>query len=376
MEKKYIFGVTALILVVGAALVGWGWSHQGQKADNLIRVGAILPLSGDLAFIGGEMQKGMELALKEQPDAGIRIVYEDDQTFDLKSSVNAANKLINSDHAQVILNSAVNTTKALAPILTENKVPGIVVWDGNKTIDGLGGYVFGNGFSTELAGEKMAEFAYGKLGARHVAVVSAFDEWSEIISQAFVDKFKALGGNIDIWDKVKLDEKDLRVNAAKIKDKESEAIFLPLFLQSFNSLAKQSRDLGYKGYFLTGDGMLDSDIQALGIYSEGIYLTQAWVSDSHFIQEYKDQYGQDAAPLNIAFAGLGYDSAKLIIEVVKSMKGKGIEITPQNIRDNLAGFKFEGVTGATDFSQGAASNKKEALLQVIDGKFVKVNEDN
>ena len=365
MDKTFIWAIVIVIIVVG------GYFLIGKKENTpseTIKIGVILPLTGDFAFVGEAMKKGVDLALDDYPNSGIKLIFEDGQ-LDNNMSINALNKLVNEDNVTVVFNSVVNTIKTLTPVLKEKKIPGIVIWDSNKTIAGLGDYVFGMGFSTELAGEKMAEFAYNKLGVRKVSVVSAFNEWSEIISDAFITKFKSLGGTVDIHDKVNIDEKDVRVNITKIKQAQSEAIYFPLLSQSLNSLVKQSRDLGYKGYLLSADGFTDIDISNLGDYAEGIYLTNVWLSDPGFLKKYKNKYGAEADPISLSFTGMGYDVVKLVVEITDYLMDKEIQVNSENIAKNLIGFKIDGITGVAQFSKNRTTNKQEDMLIIKNGQF-------
>jgi ABC-type branched-subunit amino acid transport system substrate-binding protein len=66
----------------------------------------MLPLSGDYAAAGQNMQKGMLLAIDaykaEHPDAQIEVVIEDD-AYDATKGVSAYNKLVNLDQVDMIL---------------------------------------------------------------------------------------------------------------------------------------------------------------------------------------------------------------------------------------------------------------------------------
>lgn len=376
--KKFLLPFVTFLLGAALALL-IAPSLQSQPTSGVlgeetsrkksIKVGAILPLSGDLSFVGHEMRRGMELALADVPDAHIQIVYEDDQSLANTASVNAVNKLVNVDKVTLVFNSVVDTIKAIAPVLNADKIPGIVIWDNNKTIASLGEYVFGMGFSTELAGEDMATFAYEKLGLRHMSVVSAFNDWSEVIVPAFIKKFQSLGGIIDIHERVSLSESDLRTIVVKINSKQSQGVYFPIYLQSLNSLVKQARDAGYRGQFMTGDAFTSADIEALGKYVEGTYATNLWLEDQTFLKTYKQKYGEDAPPINLAFAGLGYDAIKLVAELDQHLKSRKLDINSQTVRDNLVGFQFEGITGKTVFSPERITDKREMILIVKNGKF-------
>jgi|SRR3989344_237860 len=361
--------IIALAILLGLILVFQ--NRQADESSDTLKIGAILPLSGDLTYIGQEMQRGMELALEQNTTQDVTIIYENDQSLSITPAVNALNKLLNFDKVKVIFNAAVNSTKALDPMLSQKAVPGIVIWDSNKTIMDLGDYVFGMGYSTEATGADMAEMAYNKLGIRHISVITAFDEWSEIISRAFMEKFVSLGGIIDLQEKVELSESDLRVNITKIISKNSQAIYFPTFLQSLHSTISQSRDLGFKGHLLTGDTLSDADIGTLGPKAEGIYSAQPYLQDKDFLTKYKNRYGQEANAVNLAFVGMGYDAVNFILAIKNDLTNKNLPITSQNIRDHIVGFEFQGITGKTVFSPARISDKRETILQVKNGVLIK-----
>ncbi len=365
----------AIILLVCALIFGIILANKNKTKKNntpgVLKIGAILPLSGDLTYVGEEMRRGMEMALDDTKEKNVKIVYEDDLTFDIKASVNAASKLVNSDHVDVLLNSVVDTIKGVAPILNQKKVPGVVIWDSNKTINNLGDYVFGMGLSTEHAGEDMADLAYNKLGLRHISIVSNFNEWSEIISIAFKNEFTKLGGTIDYHERVEINTNDVRVNLAKIKSKQSQGIYFPLYNPSLSSLIKQAKNLGFKGYLFTGDVLTDADIKVLGKNVEGIYTTQAYLNSPEFLKKYKQKYGQEVPATNLAFAGLGYDTVNFLLAIKNELVSQKIPVNSQTIRDHIINFEYNGVTGKTIFSPQRITDKREAILQVQNGALVK-----
>jgi branched-chain amino acid transport system substrate-binding protein len=225
------------------------------------------------------------------------------------------------------------------------------------------------GYSTERAGDKMASFAYQKLGVKTAAVVSAYDEWSEIIYSSFIDKFKKLGGKVDLHEEVKLEENDFRSIIAKIKNKKSESIYVPLYGSALDNFLKQAKEAGYKGFILSADGFTDMTIKNVGEAAEGVYVTQLWISDQTLLEKYKSKYGQEIDPINLNFVALGYDSIKLVAELSKNIKAKGKAITKQAIYQELVGFRMKGFTGETAFSANRITDKEEPILIVKNRKF-------
>ncbi len=365
MSKGFYRLLTIVILfsVVTACAPG----RSGDVVDNKIKIGAILPLTGEFSILGEQMQRGMELALQDYPEANIKLVYEDDHTFDNRVALTALNKLVTVDRVVAILNPVVNTIKALAPVLNEQKVPGIVFWDNTREMSGLGEYVFSIGFSTELAGEDMAIFAYSRLDDRRVAVISHLDEWSGIIANAFIAKFTSLGGKVVLHVNTSVSETDFKTNILKAKQSGAEALYSPFFPQSVNDLVRQARELGYQGDLLSAESFTNSNLEDLGSSPDGIYFTQLLLEDKTFISKYQARYQDSQSAINLAFAGLGYDVVPLIVDLLAEMQQQNIDMTSQAMQARLVGFPVRGVTGAGVISTERTAIKRESILVVKDG---------
>ena len=378
MKKVYVL----VALVVLAAVLFWVNSSRNDNTASVvdssreIKIGAILPMTGDLAFVGEEMRKGMELAISDYPELSIKLIVEDDQTVVNAVAVNAANKLTRVDNVDVLLNVAANTQKAIDSVLSAAKVPGVVIWDNNRAIKELSPYSFAIGFSTEQAGEDMAQYAYTNLGARSVAVLSAVDEWSEVISEAFIKEFKKLGGTVVIRERTSTGESDFRTSVAKVVQADVDAVYFPHFPVPNELITKQLRELGYSGRLLSADAFVDTTVENLGALADGVYLSQMWLEDQNFYERYVAKYGSETNPINLAFVGLGYDSIKLVAELSKKLQAEGKDITREAIHENLIGFRFSGITGVTEISPDRTADKREKILQVQNGTFVRVSEGN
>ncbi len=363
-KNPLTYAVVALLVLVVFATDTRIKENSNEKFNKTVSIGAILPLSGDLSFVGTQMQKGIELALSEYDKDEIKIVFEDDQTYNDIVAINALNKLIDVDKVDVVFNVAVNTIKSLDSTLEKNNIPGIVLWDSNKTIQNLRGDIYGFGYSTEKTGEKMARYVYRKLGIRSVAVITTQDEWSEIISSVFMEKFIGLGGNVTVQKRVAPDENDFKSVLLFAKNKKSEAVYFPLFSpEPTLKLAKQARELGFET-LLTGDGLVD-----IGTDSEGVYSTQAWIDDAGFAEKYQNFFGEETSPVGLSFSGLGYDAVHFIMSVVENIVSQGKRITPENINDEIKNIEVRGVMGTTSFNKNNKTDRVQSITVVKDGRL-------
>lgn len=88
-----------------------------------VKIGATLPLSGNLAHIGVDIRRGMDMALDEGKAGTLKyeITYEDNQ-HDQKLAVSSAHKLLELDHVDVLI-SLWDMADVVAPLAERKKIP-------------------------------------------------------------------------------------------------------------------------------------------------------------------------------------------------------------------------------------------------------------
>lgn len=106
-----------LVLVLRPALS----SHAEQKT---VRLGIVAPLSGPLAPIGFDLQRGLILASEETEGTSHKyeLIFEDNGN-EAKKSVSAAQKLIVLNKVDVLITLWAPATLAVAPLAESRKIP-------------------------------------------------------------------------------------------------------------------------------------------------------------------------------------------------------------------------------------------------------------
>ena len=120
--KKIIWAIIIIAIITGVVFL-FGKGGKDVYKNETIKIGAILPLTGDLAFLGEEIKKGIDIAVLEYKDKGvdINVIYEDDQSLSPIVAVNAANKLLNIDKINAGLTLLVEESRPIAPIFNKKK---------------------------------------------------------------------------------------------------------------------------------------------------------------------------------------------------------------------------------------------------------------
>ncbi len=92
LYKNLPLWIILLVLIfAGGYFILFGEEIDERQQRESVNVGVILPLSGDLSFIGTEIRRGMDMALTELgSESLLELIYEDDQTLDSQTAVNAA----------------------------------------------------------------------------------------------------------------------------------------------------------------------------------------------------------------------------------------------------------------------------------------------
>lgn len=347
-------------------------AEQGQD-PSAIPVGAVLSLTGDVAFAGAAIREGMELALKVQPKPALRIIFEDDESLNRVKTVSAAKRLIEIDKVPVIFSTAVNNTTAIAGHVNAKQVLNFVVWDSNERLAELGDYVFGFGYRNEYAGEDVAAYATEQRGLRSLSVIIAQDEWSQIVGAAFRKGAEARGGQILMFEQVPAETHDFRALIARLVRNGTSGVYVPLLPGPLVSFVRQARELGYRGYILTGDGFGQNEMAALGPQlSERIVFTQAWSAQEELAKLYSTHMGKTADSMHLGFVALGYDAVQYLQKLIQHTYGKKLPVTGKTLREIALRVGHVGASGTTNFSRGRVGEKREPVLVVFQGKPVVV----
>jgi len=325
---KWIGGLVIILVVI--VLITSQQSGQTNITEP-IKIGVITPLTGDYSIVGEEVQKGIELAVSQLGKQGVKIsvVCEDDQ-LDPKNTVTAANKLITIDKVDFVVVFSVEEAKPIFSLFNNAKIPLLVLFDSNNAIKSAGPYIFSNGFSTEKTGELMADYAFNTLKLKKIAIVSHVDEWSKIITESFKNKFIDDGGVVVYNDSVQIGTSDFRSIILKIKNAKPDGIYFPLIPFDAIDFIKQINQYNISVPMLSGDGLFQSIIDAVGKLSDNIYYTNGYLENSDLLQLYKSKYQK--YPDTLLFVASGYDG---ILKVGKSLSSsKNIK----TIFDNIFGL--------------------------------------
>ncbi len=373
MNKKILWGVIAIVIIVLIVVFSSGKNSDSPSGAGDIKIGSILILSGDGAAWGEASRNGIDMAVEEINSAGgidgrrVSVVHEDDSATPQKS-ISAYNKLVNTDGAKYIIGTNWSITGLpLVKLANQDKVVIISPSLGVKDFNEGGKYLFNTWPHDFILSRNLADYAYNK-GARKVALLGANEVWVKDQDLNFTQRFSELGGTIGFTYEPLTTETDVRSSLLKIKnDKSIDSIILTTDGYGLTSIiAKQLKQLSINlpVYALTIDQKnLDN---CLGT-CDGMTLLTFLTPTKTFADAYMKKFNREVE----IGADSAYDAVMMIAKAIKETKSAD----PDKVADYLATIKtYSGASGNLVSDGKRAFTKPFLVNKVVNGKPVLISE--
>jgi branched-chain amino acid transport system substrate-binding protein len=373
-KNKILASVLVLLLLFLVVLTGIFYSSLTGFAikESTPKIGIILPLTGNTAYVGEWVRQGIELAASdlEKQNKPIELIYEDD-ACDPKNSVTALNKLIETDNIGIVLGPVCSSSiLSTAPIAEKN---GIILFSSVATsskITDAGDYIFRDRESDALHGTIIAEFAYNTLGAKKAAILFLNLDNGVGFKEAFKKKFTELGGYIIEEQSFESKDTDYKTQLAKIKESNPDVLYFAG--QKMENAILQAKQLGLNQQILGPSTMqTDSLLKVLGDAAEGIIYTYPDFDlnaeqTNDYNQKYKEKYNKSSE----AYAANSYDALMILYKAMEKCGTKNNNC----IKDYLYSIKdYKGVSGTFSIDINGDVQRNLAIKTVRNGKFVDYN---
>ena len=368
MKKTYLF---TLGLAVGAIL-----PFIGCNKNKDIVIGGVAPLTGEAATFGTSTKQGYDLAVAEWNAKGgvlgkqIKLAFADDKG-DPAEGATVYTKLIEQDKAIAILGTVMSKVSlAGAPICQAAKVPMIATASTNPKVTGVGNYVFRACFIDPFQGTVGAKFAFDELKARKAACLfDVGNDYTKGLSEFFKAKFTALGGEVVGFEGHATGTSDFKAQLTKILAGKPDVLYVSDYYNDVALIAKQARELGFKGPMLGGDGWDSPKLTEVGGTAvEGCFFTNHYSQEdtSPVVVEFVKNYQAKYKAVPDALAALGYDATNMMLDAIQ----RAGSTDGDKIKDAMAKADYKGVTGQVKFDGDRNPVKSDVIIEIKGGKQV------
>lgn len=375
--KRFSKARVFLAVVLLALLIVPSGCKKDDPQAKEIKMGALFPLTGEVASYGLKSKRGIELAVEELNAAGgllgksVQVNFQDDRN-DKKEAVSIMTKFATIDKVPVVFGSAGSSVSlAIAPLANRHNVVLVSPISSSSQLSTEGGsYFFRTVPADDLQAEVLANWVV-KSGPKQVAVVYTNNSWGKPLAEGFQTRFEAAGGKVLSSDGVVESSTDFRTIVTKLKGLTGlDAVVSPTYPKEGAAFVRQAKELGLSVPLFGGDNWGSPEFLTIaGQAAEGVFYTAPSESKSPeyaaFAKRYKEKYGEDPD----VFGGYSYDAASAVFKAIKAAGSTDA----QKIRDAMRSISFVGVSGDIAFRpNGDLKSEAFARKTIKNGQAINV----
>lgn len=344
--RKVIAALLGLALVAGFAF-----------AQDTIRIGINLELSGRMAVTGNDTLSGAEVALSQQSEAlGKKIELSVcDNASSPDGSVACANRFADEGVVAVIGSYSSSHAIPAAQILQDHGIMMVATGATNPAVTQTGDYIFRVPYSDVFEGEVTGLYAYNEVGARRAAIFNQQDDdYSTGLAGYFRDAFEAAGGST-LWLDHTANTVDFTAQINDMRAFNADFAYFPAFCAEYATLVPQLKQQGFNFQLHGGAGTDDSQCPDGGGAAFDGFTFFSFPDPTVLIgdaaqrsADFREVFLQEHDEANFTgFTLTGADAFKLIVHAIETA-GSADNAA---VRDAMAAIDgFPGVTGDVTYA--------------------------
>jgi len=322
----------ALIRAAAIALTALSATYSVAD-DNTFKIGLILPMTGQQASTGRQIEAAAKLYMAQNGDtvAGkkIQLIIKDDTTIpDVTKRL--AQELVVNDKVNVLAGFGITPSAfATAPIATQSKTPMVVMAAATSSITQASPYIVRTSFTLAQAAVAMGDWAPKNGIKKVVTLVSDYGPGIDA-EKYFIERLLLNGGQVAESLRVPLRNPDFAPFLQKVRDLKPDALFVFVPSGAGAAVMKQflERGMDKAGIKLIGTGDVTDDDQlndmgdgALNVVTSHHY---AAAHPSPMNKKFVEAFQKANKGMRPNFMAVGgYDGMRVIYEALKVSKGQG-----------------------------------------------------
>lgn len=376
-----------------------------QAADDKVKIGSLMAMSGSLAVMGPPINDSVELAAKHVNEAGgvlgkkVEIKNRDTRS-NSTSGVDGAKKLVNLDNVSAIVGPMrSNVTLAVAESVTiPNKVVQISPSATSPQVTNLDDddYVFRTVVNDSVQGVILGQLGLD-LGYESFSFIYVNGEYGKGLADSTADWVKKRGGEVLAKVPYETGKASYRSELNEATKGNPDVLVLIGYPENGATILRQAIEGGKINEFLFPDGMKTEDlIENVGAqYLNGSYGTVPGSLDSPskstFEKAYTEEHGSPppqpfmtnaydaAAVISLAMQKAGSTESKAIRDNLRDVAGppgEKIYAGPEEFEkafqllEEGEAINYEGAGGSVDFNADGDVASPIEIWKIEDGEIV------
>jgi branched-chain amino acid transport system substrate-binding protein len=385
MIQPWIARSARLLLPLWAVAAGWDAQIPAASAEDVIRFGAPLPITGALAPEATKQQQGYDLWAEQANKAGgisvgakkykVEIVYTDYQS-NTPRAVQATEQMITQDNINFMFGPfGSGAAKAASTVSEKYKVPTLAATASSSQVYDQGyKYLFGTFTPNDTLTTPLTQIIKAKLpDVKKVAILARNDLFPLAIAQEMEKSAKANGMEVVYFEKYAIGTLDHSAALSQIKSLAPQWIFITGYINDLLLVRKQMVDQQMKEEVMTmiaGPAYQDF-IESAGQSAENITSASWWHpaeqyegqdifgSTANFVKLYKAKYNGEP--------DYGQASAALCGALFQMAIEKAGSLDRDKVRDQLAKLDVVTFFGPVKFGANGQINSLDPPVFQIQG---------
>lgn len=360
MKNKKVWIIVGVLVIVMAIILAVLLTQKPiQKEERTIKIGAILPLTGDFSLFGGWLKEGIDFAIAEA-QIPLKISYEDN-TNQAAKSVSSFHKLVNVDKVQAIVTARTPMANALIPIISSAKI--FTIFTFSDLPNGDKSYILNYHFPVADEVAALVEFAFNKLGQKG-SILVVNDDFGRLGADLFVTAFKKKGGQILYQESFPSIESNFRQLLLKLDKSSPDFVFVIGWEQNFLALTKTMKEMKIS-IPIIGPNVLSIYFPLVKDYLPRSYFTMSLYDAGkstglpydQFFNKFKEKTGKEP---NMVVAE-AYEATKILIDALSK--------NPNNLIEFFYAIKvYNGVFGRVVIDKERQAHFPIAVVEVEKGE--------
>ena len=338
----------------------------GVASAQTVKIGIMLPFSGVNADLGDAQIKAFDLYVKlhakDLEPYKLEIVKRDEGPPSGANAKTVATELITLDKVKLIAGVVFSPSAiAIAPVVTQAKVPLVISNAGTAWITNLSPYIVRFSFSMWHPAYPMGTFAAKTLGCKTAAMGYTDFPPGKDSTDAFKTGFEQAGGKV--IDSIPMGNPaqvpDFTPFFQRVKDEKPDCFYV--FIPSGSHASGVVKTYGETGMRAAGikligpmDVVPDTKLQDMGDAAVGTIVMGHYAADldnkanQEFTKAWHDAYGADSYPDFMSAAA--WDTMDAIFKVIKKLNGNLDD--GQKVVDAFKGLTIDGPRGSVMIDPG------------------------
>ncbi|WP_316899160.1 branched-chain amino acid ABC transporter substrate-binding protein [Pseudodesulfovibrio indicus] len=371
---KRLLVLAVALLALGLLLAGCG--GEEKKADQVLKIGTMSPLTGPYAADGNDIRQGAEIAVEVFNEAGgmpgfSKIeVFSEDTACDPKQAVAAANKLINEKVVAVVGAYCSSSTIPASETLAEENIIMLTPASTNPKVTERGlPYMFRTCGRDDHQAPAAVKFMKDVEGVKTIFIVDDKTTYSQGLAEGVATAAAAAGIQVLEHDHVNQGDKDYSAVLTKVKAANPDLFYISLQNSATGALMViQAKRMGIDAILMGQDAVYHPKLMEIAkADAEGMYCTFGAIDkDAPKFKEFLSKYQAKTGNEPGAYSAYAFDSATAYLMAAKAAG----TTDPAKVREEMLKLDFTGASKQIKYEENGDSGSNYTVYKVQDGKFV------